>query len=208
MPRPGPRALLAYDPADEAHPAPAGQPYQDSAAVLPYAEHNGRTYVLLARRASWLSHPGTWGVFMGAVEATDLDATGRRSFARAAEHELYEESVSIYHRTDANALRACPTHLLQFPSGVRSRTFFTRQAYLPEQVFNEGFAYAVQHNLPIAFRKNDQFRWVLLDDLLACTGPAASLRDAAGSRHGMNLFPVFHQVLSSPAYQDMLRNLP
>lgn len=74
-----------------AQPTVTPQGFQDSASVLVYADQGGRQYVLLARRAPWLGGHGTWGVFMGSVEPTDLDGSGNRSFSRAAEHELYEE---------------------------------------------------------------------------------------------------------------------
>ena len=92
---------LPHDAQDVSQVWPRGT-FQDSAAVLVYADHGIQTYVLMARRAPWLSSAGTWSVFMGSVERTDLDSSGAISFARAAEHELFEESVTVYHQTDAN----------------------------------------------------------------------------------------------------------
>ena len=184
------------------------QGHRDSASVLVYADQGGRPYVLLARRAPWLSSAGTWGVFMGSVETTDLDDSGGMSFSRAAEHELYEESVTVYHQTDAHALRACPTHMKHYSSGLKSRTFFAKLSYLKEDLFNEGYRFAVAQNKPRKFQENDQFRWVLLDDLRACNAPNWVFHDVAGNPHTMRLFGVFHRILMEPGYKAVLQGLP
>jgi len=203
--KPAPRANhLAFDARDEAHP-------KDSAAVSVCATHAGKKYVLLARRAPWLGGAGTWGTFGGGVDPADKDSTGSLSFARAAEHEFYEETVSVYHSTDANDLRACPTHLKRWKSGARTRTFFSSQPWIPEERFNRGYAYAVQKNLPKAYRENDAFRWVLLEDLLACAAAnarTADFRDADGTVHSLELFGGFFKALRSGSYQARLRELP
>lgn len=186
---------------------PAGT-FQDSAAVLVYADHGNQTYVLMARRAPWLSSAGTWSVFMGGVERTDLDSSGAISFARAAEHELFEESVTVYHQADANDLRRCPSDLRTFRSGRKSRTFFARLPFVPEAQLNQGYAFAVQSGKDKKFKENDQFRWVLLQDLAACTAPTWDFTDVTGTRHSMNLFRVFFETLERPDYKNHLRALP
>jgi hypothetical protein len=105
---------------------------------------------------------GEGGVFGGGVGAKDTDAAGTPCYARAAEHELYEVTVSVYHATDANALRACPSHLKTFRSGWRFRAFLARQPYRSAEIFNQGYRYAEQQPLGHAFRENDTCRWVLL----------------------------------------------
>lgn len=199
---------LAFDAQDQAQPTVTRQGHRDSAAVLVYAEHRGRNHVLLARRAPWLSEAGTWSVFMGSVEATDLDSAGSMSYARAAEHELYEESVTVYHDTDANALRALPTHMKTYGSGLRSRTFFAKLPYHPEKLFNDGFAFATRQGKPRKFLENDQFRWVLLDELKAASAPVGTFKDAAGTAHTMTLYSAFARVLVEPAYKAVLNTLP
>ena len=93
--------------------------FSDGTGVLVYAEKDGPLYVLLARRADWLLNgKGTWGAFGGTVAPSDLDDAGNRSFSRAAEPELYEESVTVYHQTDAKDLRNGATRLhLPAPAG-------------------------------------------------------------------------------------------
>lgn len=201
-------ASLPHEAEDEARAAGHFQNgYRDSAAVLVHALREGRTYVLLARRASWLNAPGTWSVFMGSVEATDLDDAGRPSFSRAAEHELYEESVTVYHRTDALALRACPTHVKHYAAGQKSKTFFSRQPYLPAEVFQAGYEHVRNHQKPRHFQENDAFRWVRAEDLLACTSRTGTFTDEAGKTHAMELFKPFFFALSAPGYKDRLASL-
>jgi len=201
---------LPHDPQDEAQTLRV-RAHGDGAGIFVYSTHNHNTYVLLARRAPWLGHPGKWGVFGGGVETTDLDGSNRMSYSRAAEHELHEESVTVYHQTDALALRACPSHLKQWHSGLRFRTFFCRLPYHPESRFNNGYAYAVQHNLAHKYRENDQYRWVLLDDLKACAHAHAqsySFRDVAGARHTLQLYHGFFWALIDSSYIAQMDNLP
>jgi predicted small lipoprotein YifL len=199
---------LPYDAQDQARPLVSPEGHRDSAAVFVYADRGNRMYVLLGRRGKSLSLPGTWGVFQGSVEETDLDATGRMSFARAAEHELYEESVTVYHDTDANALRACRAYTREYRSGLRTRTFFLRRPYLPESLFNDGYAYAAGHRKPHRFLENDQFRWVLLEDLLACGQAMATFQDVAGVRHPMTLYQPFYDLVHGDHhYRAHLRDL-
>lgn len=134
---------------------------------------------------------------MGAVEATDKDSTGSLSFSRAAEHELYEESITVYHSVDANALRACPAVMKRGASGVRLRTFFLERPYEPKEIFEEGIVYA-RKNLPKHFQENDRFLWIRLDDLKACAraGRAtATFEDPQGSKHTLDLYGGFQRVL-------------
>ena len=201
---------LAFDAADEAQDMVSPQGHRDGAGVFVYATRAGRAYALLARRAPWLGGHGTWGAFGGSVEKTDLDATGTLSYARAAEHELYEESVTVFHQTDANDLRACPSHLKHWRSGLRFRTFFSKQAFLPAKRFNEGYAYAVKHNLKLKFRENDEFRWVPLEAVKA-SGRAntrtCTYVDKAGLSQTINLFPGFFAALREPGYLAVLDTL-
>ncbi|MDR3672712.1 MAG: NUDIX hydrolase [Holophaga sp.] len=202
---------LPYDPQDVAQSMVSRQGNRDGAGVFVYATHNGQTFVLLARRAPWLGSPGTWGVFGGSVETTDLDSAGRMSYSRAAEHELYEESVTVYHQTDAVALRACPSHIKQWNSGLRFRTFFSRQRYYPESRFNQGYAYAIQHRLARKYQENDEYRWVRLDDLQACAHARArshAFRDGTGASHTLQLFNGFYRALIDPGYIAQMNALP
>jgi hypothetical protein len=132
-----------YDAQDVAQTIVSPKGHRDGAGVFVYANQGPKTYVLLARRAPWLSASGKWGVFGGSVETTDLDSAGHMSYARAAEHERYEESATVYHQTDAIALRNRRTHLKQWRSGLKFRTFFSKQPYFPEARFNQGYAYAI-----------------------------------------------------------------
>jgi len=200
---------LPEDPQDLAQPPSRG--YRDGAGVFVYASRGGAVWVLLARRATWLSAPGTWGVFGGSVESGDRDSAGHLSFARAGEHELYEESVTVYHQTDANALRACPAHLKHWRSGGRFRTFFSRQRYVPASTFNEGYAYAVRQRLSHTFRENDQYCWVPLDELKAAAlarTRTAPFTDPEGNRQSMELFSAFFGALTDPGYVAQLDALP
>jgi 8-oxo-dGTP pyrophosphatase MutT (NUDIX family) len=204
-------AHLPFDAQDEAIARP-GQPSKlGGAGVFVYTTHRGQEYVLLARRAKWLRGPGEWGVFGGGVEAKDTDAAGKPCYARAAEHELYEETVSVYHETDANALRACPSHLKTFRSGWRFRTFFSRQPYRSADILNQGYRYAEQQPLGHAFRENDKFRWVLLEDLkasaLAKTATAA-FTDVKGAKHTLVLHGPFFAALTDAGYLALLNTLP
>ena len=212
--QPGPHANpLPHDPQDEAR-THAGQPYRDGAAVLVYADHQGRTYVLLARRDTWLSSPGTWAVFGGSVETTDLDTTRHRmSFSRAAEHELYEESATVYRGTDAVALRACRSHMkTTFNSPVKFRTFFSRQAYIPRERFVDGYQAAKQKgNAYRKFWENDDYLWVQLDELQACAAAGARtyrFTDADGTSHQLNLLSGFCRTLFTADFIQALNNLP
>jgi 8-oxo-dGTP pyrophosphatase MutT (NUDIX family) len=202
---------LPHDPADAAQSLVSAAGHRDGAGVFVYADHGGSAYVLLARRAPWLSASGTWGVFGGSVETTDLDSAGHLSYARAAEHELYEESVTVYHRTDAIALRACPTHLKQWRSGLRFRTFFLEQPYIPAARFNAGYADAIRQGRHHKFRENDEYRWVRLDDLKDCAAARAqtfSFTDPQGARQDLRLFHGFFRALVDPGYRAEMNNLP
>jgi hypothetical protein len=175
-----------------------------------YADQGGRLYVLLARRADWLRGKGTWGTFGGTVEPSDLDDAGHRSFSRAAEHELYEESVTIYHRTDANDLRGGPTHLHTARSGAAFRTFFSRQDYVPAERFNEGYVYAKARK-PHKFWENDKYLWVRMDEFKACVAAGRrsatfTFTDPAGASHSLNLFSGFIRVFT-PGFLHELNNL-
>jgi hypothetical protein len=206
-------ASLPHDPADTP-PLLAGGSYGHGAAVLVYADHQQQRYVLLGRRSHWLSGSGHWGVFGGGVEAGDTDDTGQPSFARAAEHELYEESVSIYHETDAMALRQCPSHLKTAAGGARYRTFFARMDFIPETRFNAGAAYAVQHlnaSGDRKFKENDRFLWVRLSDLAACSQqgtPQASFTDPMGHARTLRLWTGFWRTLKEADFRQTLSQLP
>lgn len=211
---PAPHApSLPHDPADAAALGTAGG-FGDGAAVLVYADHQQQRYVLLGRRSRWLSGSGHWGVFGGGVDAGDTDDTGQPSFARAAEHELYEESVSIYHQTDAMALRQCPSHLKTAAGGARYRTFFARQDFIPETRFNAGAAYANQHlNAPgdRKYKENDRFLWVRLSDLAACSQqgtPQASFTDPLGHARTLRLWSGFWRTLREADFRQTLSQLP
>lgn len=201
-------AHLSFDARDQALPRTKGR---DGAGVFVYATRNGGTYVLLGRRASWLGAAGEWNIFGGSVERTDLDSTGSMSFARAAEHELYEESVTVYHSLDANALRACPSHLKQWRVGSRYRTFFAKLPYVPREQFLEGCAYARQHSLAHAYQENDDFRWVRLEDLKAAglaRTKTALLTDVDGREATYTLFSCPYNILTEPDCQELLERLP
>ncbi len=184
--------------------------FSDGAGVLVYAEEGGQLYVLLARRADWLLNgKGTWGAFGGTVEPSGLDDAGNRSFSRAAEHELYEESATVYHKTDANDLRNCATHLHHPPGRAAFRTFFSRQDYVPAERFNAGYAYARQHRAH-AFWENDQHLWARMDEFKACVAArkgTATFTDPAGASHTLKLFGGFIRVLG-PSFLHQLNNLP
>jgi len=95
-----------------------------------------------------------------------------------------------------------------FSSGARFRTFFLKQPYVPASKFNEGYAYVVSHQKPTKFRENDEFRWVLLDDLRACSASNWTFHDVAGSQHPMNLFSVFFNILKEPSFKAAMQDLP
>ena len=183
--------------------------FPDGAGVLVYTEKDGQLYVLLARRADWLLNgKGTWGAFGGTVEPSDLDDAGNRSFSRAAEHELYEESVTVYHQTDANDLRNGATHLHHPPGRAAFRTFFSRQDYVPAERFDEGYTYARQHKA-LKFWENDQYLWVRMDEFKACVAArkrTATFTDPAGAGHTLNLFGGFTRVFRS-TFLHQLNNL-
>jgi hypothetical protein len=211
---PAPRApSLPHDPADAAALGTAGG-FGDGAAVLVYADHQQLRYVLLGRRSHWLRGSGHWGVFGGGVDPGDTDDAGQPSFSRAAEHELYEESVSIYHQTDAMALRQCPSHLKTGAGGARYRTFFAAQPFIPETRFNAGAAYADQHLTAPGDRKykeNDQFLWVRLDDLIACSQSGTdhgSFTDPQGHAHTLQLWSGFWRTLKEADFRQTLSRLP
>lgn len=200
---------LPFDPGDEATPHPRTGKL-GAAGVFVYTVRDGQRKVLLAKRASWLKGAGEWSVFGGVVETTDQDSTGKVSYARAAEHELYEETVTVYHETDARAMRLCPTHMTTFRSGFKVRTFFVKQKHVPASVFNQGFRHAESHKLPMKFRENEKFRWVPLEDLMAAaaTGtPAVQVLDGKGTSQTLDLHGPFFRALSEPGYLAVLKLL-
>ena len=201
--------VLPFDPGDEATPNPRNGKF-GAAGVFVYAVHGGQRWALLARRASWLKGAGEWSAFGGVVEATDLDSTGKVSFARAAEHELYEETVTVYHGTDANAMRLCPTFMTTFKSGFKVRTFFVKQPHLPASVFNQGVLHAESQHLPKQFRENEKFLWVPLDDLLAAASagiPSVQVTGRKGTQHALVLHGPFFKALSEPGYLAVVQGL-
>jgi hypothetical protein len=94
-------------------------------------------------------------------------------------------------------------------SGLRLRTFFSRQPHVPEEQFNQGYAYAVRQGLDKKFRENDQYLWVLLEDLRASVAARGQgFRDTAGAVHHLQLFPGFCNTLTSPGYVELMGRLP
>jgi len=124
--------------------------------------------------------------------------------------KLWENHISFY-----GPIMAIKTEKVGFFDWfARYRTFFARQPFIPETRFNAGAAYAEQQlNRPgdRKFKENDQFLWVRLGDLIACSQqgtPRASFTDPQGHPHPLQLWSGFWRTLREADYQQILSQLP